>query len=453
MTDTPKPPAPEAQTGTILCVDDEPSILSALRRLFRARGFQVKVAESGPVGLALLQSEPVDLVISDMRMPEMDGVVFLEQVRQRWPDITRLLLTGYADITSIMGAINRGEIYRYIAKPGDDNDIILIVRGALQQRALEFEQRRLQALVQQQNEALKTLNASLEIKVEERTAELKDANLALNGANERLKSNFLTSIKVFTSLIELRDSKLAGHSRRVADLARRVAQRMGLSSRQVQETFIAGLLHEIGKVGFDDVLMDTPVVMMNTRQLDSYRHHPARAAQMLMPLEELKGPADMIGSQLERFDGGGYPDQLANSQIPIGSRIISATCDFDSLQIGILGQCQLSPKDAQTVVVRGSGRRYDPAVVEALVAVLIDAADQAKKGISDRPAELTIMPQDLHSGMVLSRDLITPSGLLMLTAGHVLDEAVISKLASFGKSIGTRLAAHIRCDSIGQSQP
>lgn len=449
MTNTPTSEAPAASLPTVLCVDDEPSILSALRRLFRARGLQVTVAESGQAGLTLLEHEAFDLVISDMRMPEMDGVVFLEQVRQRWPDTMRLLLTGYADITSIMGAINRGEIYRYIAKPWDDNDIILIVRAALQQRAMAIEQRRLQALVQQQNEELKAFNASLELKVDERTAELKQANASLHGANERLKNNFITSIKVFTSLIELRDSKLAGHSRRVADLSRRIAQRMELNSRLVQETFIAGLLHEIGKVGFDDLLMDTPIVMMNTRQLESYRKHPTCAAQMLMPLEELKGAADMIGSHLERFDGAGYPQQLVGQHIPVGARILSVACDYDSLQIGLLAQCQMHATEALTVIVRGSGRRYDPAVVQALVALVGEAAAPAGVRAPDKPAEWLLGVNELKAGMVLSRDFMTPSGLLMLTAGHVFDDAVIRKIVSFEKSIGTRLKADVWRDNPG----
>ena len=443
MTDFPASLPPQTPRGTVLCVDDEPSILSALRRLFRARGLQVKVAESGQAGLALLESEAFDLVISDMRMPEMDGVVFLEQVRQRWPDTMRLLLTGYADISSIMGAINRGEIYRYVAKPWDDNDIVLIVHAALQQRAMAIEQRRLQVLVQQQNEALKVFNAGLELKVEERTAELKQANASLSTANDRLKNNFITSIKVFTSLIELRDSKLAGHSRRVADLARRIALHMDLNSRQVQETFVAGLLHEIGKVGFDDLLMDTPIVMMNTRQLESYRKHPTRAAQMLLPLEELKGSADMIGSHLERFDGAGYPQQLVGQNIPVGARILSATCDYDSLQIGLLAQSQLPAAEALAVIVRGSGRRYDPAVVQAMVTLLGETAAPAGSSPAGKPAEVSLGVAELKPGMVLSRDFITSSGLLMLTAGHVFDDAVIRKVIGFEKSIGTRLKADV----------
>jgi len=427
---------PDLMTATILCVDDEPSILSALRRLFRARGLQVKVAEGGAAGLALLESETVDLVISDMRMPEMDGVAFLEQVRQRWPDTMRLLLTGYADINSIMGAINRGEIYRYIAKPWDDNDIVLIVQGALRHRALEVEQKRLQCLVQQQNDELKALNASLETKVQLRTADLARAN-------ERLKGNFITSIRVFSSLIELRDSKLAGHSRRVADLARRIAVRLGLDNKQAQETFVAGLLHEIGKVGFDDVLMDTPVVMMNTRQLDIYRQHPVRAAQMLMPLEELKSAVEAIATQLERFDGGGYPSQLARDQIPLGGRILSVASDYDSLQIGTLGQCQLNARDALASIVKGSRQRYDPLVVDALVLLQAGVGTVTTPVAAEKPTEQALKTPDLRADMVLSRDLITASGLLMLTAGHVLDDAVLRKISSFEKSMGLKLVTYV----------
>lgn len=141
MTDTGAFGVSNEQIPTILCVDDEAGILSALRRLFRAKGLAVQVAQSGQAGLALMQTQAFDLVISDMRMPEMDGVTFLEQVRLRWPDTMRLLLTGYADINAVMGAINKGEIYRYIAKPWDDNDIFLVVRGALQHRAMEMEQK------------------------------------------------------------------------------------------------------------------------------------------------------------------------------------------------------------------------------------------------------------------------------------------------------------------------
>ena len=161
--------------ATLLFVDDEPGILSSLRRLFRPHGYRILVAESGALGLAELEKTPVDLVISDMRMPEMDGATFLKAVRQRWPDTVRILLTGYADVTSTVAAINEGEIYRYVSKPWDDNEIVNTVREALERYRLKQENLRLTALTQSQNEELKGLNASLEQKVAERTPSCKAA--------------------------------------------------------------------------------------------------------------------------------------------------------------------------------------------------------------------------------------------------------------------------------------
>ena len=172
MADTasPAPPDPAVPPPpTVLLVDDEPSVLSALRRLFRTQGYRIEQATGGADALALMRNTPVDLVVSDMRMPGMDGAAFLAQVRTLYPMAARILLTGYADITSTIAAINDGAIHRYISKPWDDNDLLLVVGDALQRRGLELENSRLLALTQSQNQALTTLNLVLEARVAERT--------------------------------------------------------------------------------------------------------------------------------------------------------------------------------------------------------------------------------------------------------------------------------------------
>jgi len=437
MTDSIAPPIEAKQApASILCVDDEPNILSSLRRLFRAKGFQVHIAEGGKAGLALLEKESVDLVISDMRMPEMDGAHFLEQVRARWPDTVRLLLTGYSEISSIIDAINRGEIYRYITKPWDDHDIVLIVRQALERKALEAEKKRLEALTLEQNQQLKALNASLESRVEARTAELQVAN-------ERLKSSFITSIKVFSTLIEMRGGNLAGHSRRVADLARKIALRLQLDSKQVQEVFVAGLLHEIGKIGFADDLLKTPVAMMKPEQLDVYRKHTVHAEQLLLPLVDLRPVSDIICAQFERYDGTGFPDQLTGEAIPLAARILTLSSDFDNMQIGTLTQRQLTAEEAKVIIVHGAGKRYDPAVVGAFVDVL-DGGRATKEPKEEQFTEFAVPANELRVGMTLARDLITPSGLLMLSTDHVLDARLIQRILDFQKSGGLRLTVYIR---------
>jgi len=432
--------APEPPT--ILCVDDEPNILSALRRLFRSEGFQVKTAVGGAAGLALLETETVDLVISDMRMPEMDGAEFLQKVRERTPDTVRLLLTGYSEVTSIIGAINRGEIYRYITKPWDDHDIVLIVRQALERKALDLEKKRLERLTIAQNDELKALNASLESKVVARTAELAITNEALQGANERLKSSFVTSIKIFSTLIEMRGGNLSGHSRRAADVSRKIALALKLDGKLVQEIFIAGLLHEIGKVGFSDELLKTPVAMMTPAQLDAYRKHIVQAEQLLMPLVDLKGSTEIICAQFERFDGSGFPDKVAGANIPIGARILAVASDFDSMQIGTMTQRKLTPEDARVIIGHGSGKRYDPDVVAAFMELMGGGSREEPE--AGRMGEMAVQANDLEVGMVLARDLMTPSGMLMLSTNHVLDERLISKILNFQKSGGLQLTAFIQ---------
>ena len=418
------PEAAMQLSAKLLCVDDEPNILSSLRRLFRTQGYQVFTAESGAAGLKVLETESIDLVISDMRMPEMGGARFLEYVRERWPETVRLLLTGYAAIQSSLDAINRGEIYRYITKPWDENDILLIVRHALERKALEHEKRRLEALTHLQNQELKTLNASLEAKVEERTAEIKIANEALTAANEKLKTNFLTSIKVFSNLIEMRKGHLAGHSRRVADLARKIALNMGLDEHDTQEIFVAGLLHNIGKIGFSDELLSMPIHLMSGENLALYRQHPVHGEHSLMPLEDLRGAAAIVRAQLERYDGKGFPDSLANMQIPVGARILALASDYDHLQAGTFFPRRYSLEEAKAYIQSGRNKLYDAKVVDAFLGVMSDVVEEVV------PDGL-IAAADLRPDMIISRDLITPDGLLLLSAGHVLEERLIEKIIRF----------------------
>ncbi|CAN7394901.1 HD domain-containing phosphohydrolase [Massilia sp. LjRoot122] len=427
--------------GVILCVDDEPHILSALRRLFRSQGYEILCAGSAREGLAMMEERAVDLVISDMRMPEMDGAEFLERARTAHPDVLRMLLTGHADVAQIMGAVNRGQIYRYITKPWDDNDILLVVRHAFERRALEQEKRRLEALTQDQNQQLRELNQGLEAQVARRTAQLKTAHDELLASHEKLKRSFLTSIRVFTGMIELRDARLAGHSRRVADLARRIGQRMGMIAHETQQVFVAGLLHEIGKIGFPDTLLELPVSMMNGEQVNQYRQYPMRGQQLLMPLEDLAEAAALVRSHQERFDGEGYPDRLAGLNIPLGARILAVASDYDNLQLGILARNKLSREQAAALILDRRGTRYDPAVVAAFIEVTT-----GRSPAPEAPPDRALPVSALRPGMRTTRDLITRDGQLLLSADHVLTERLIGQIADFEKSGRESFTVHVRME-------
>ncbi|MHB8746418.1 MAG: response regulator, partial [Gammaproteobacteria bacterium] len=177
----------------VLFVDDEQNILASLRRLVRPQGYRVFIAASGAEGLEIIERESIDLVVSDMRMPGMDGAAFLAAVAQRRPDTVRILLTGYSDMASTIDAINKGGIYRYLTKPWEDNDLLLTVQSALKHKALERERDQLLELTRRQNEELKSFNAELEKRVEARTAEIKQTADMLDLAYQELHTSYQTA--------------------------------------------------------------------------------------------------------------------------------------------------------------------------------------------------------------------------------------------------------------------
>ena len=429
---------PESKpVATLLCVDDEANIVAALKRLFRPHGYRVLTAQSGADGLCILAEEAVDLVISDMRMPEMDGAQFLEQVRARWPDSVRILLTGYADVDSTVAAINKGEIYRYLSKPWNDQEVLLVVRDAIERRQLERENRRLEELTRRQNVDLQQLNEGLEALVEQRTVEMRRALDSLAEANGKLKSGFLTSIKVFSNLIELREGREAGHSRRVAELARRMAQRLAMSQAEIQEVMLAGLLHDVGKIGLPDAAMAKPESHMNAEERAQLRKHPARGEAALMALDQLRGVAALLRSHHERFDGQGYPDGLRGKAIPLGARILAVANDFDALQLGRMNPRRHTAAEARALIQLAAGKRYDPSVVAAFLE-LVGTPEAAP------PREMGLAVGSLQPGMALTRDLISREGVLLLAADYVLDAALIAQFLEFEQTAGERLTVHIR---------
>lgn len=431
----------------LLAVDDEPSVLSALRRLFRPQGWNTLQATSGAAALEMLDVQHVDVVISDMRMPEMDGAQLLEEVRKRHPDTMRVLLTGYADIQSTVAAINRGEVHRYISKPWDDQDLVMVVRDALTRRGLERQNKELQALTEQQNAALREANLSLEQRVAARTAELQQLNGMLEASFEDLDRSFMLAVNVFTSLLELREVPVGaaggqpapaqGHARRVAALARDTADRLGLRANEVRDIYLGALLHDVGKLAFPDRMLARPVSAYTPDEMMRYRQHPVDGETVLMPLTRLQGSARIVRQHHERMDGQGFPEGLAGEDIVLGARIVAACSDLDGLMHGSQAATHHSAARARQILRGGKGTRYDARVVDALMAVL-EEADAAQD------QERLIEVRSLRSGMVLARDLLSPQGAILLAAGHVFDDELVHKVTAFSSRQNLRLTLHIR---------
>lgn len=418
---------------TILCVDDEANILAALRRLLRKHGYEVLISVTAQEGLHILERTAVDLVISDMRMPEMDGAAFLHIVRNRWPDTVRLLLTGFADIPSILSAINNGEIYRYITKPWDEPDLLLILRQALERVALERDRRRLVQQVHSQNESLQRLNAELESKVLARTEDL-------NTANAKLRKNYLNSIKVFANLMDLRGGNLKGHSRILADLARRTAGNMQLSETTQQEIFVAGLLHDVGKIGLADHILMCPVGRLTKEDMLMYQRHPTWGEMALISQDDMQGVAALIRSHHERYDGQGFPDGLRGAQLSIAAHILIVAEAYLDLQEGNLSKAKLSASEASALLARGRGTQFHPEVVDVFLQVALNAV----------PAGNTqcrmVATSELVAGMVVAQDLLAHDSIVLLGTDHVLTDKLIRLLSLREQRDGVAYMLAIKVD-------
>jgi len=288
--------------------------------------------------------------------------------------------------------------------------------------------------------ALAGLNAGLDQRVRESTAELARAN-------QRLKDSFLTSIRTFTSMMELRGGMLAGHSRRVAELAQRLAKQLGLDDPTVQQVFLGGLLHDIGKIGLPDELLGKPVTQMNAQEVALYRKHPVAGVQALIALDDLQPAANALRSHHERFDGKGFPDGLAGEAIPLEARILAVANDFDGLQHGLISSRRLSVNEALQFVQDQVGQRYDPQVVGALLQVMGRSAE-------GRGPERVVLSAELMPGMTLSRDLVTPEGMLLLAADSPLEAGLIRRIQVYLGQAGHRpLQVHVRHEAQGGDVP
>jgi len=400
---------------TILCVDDEPHILSSLRRLLKPHGYQFLGAGSAEEGIALLDSEKIDLVISDMRMPGMQGSEFLGIARERWPSVVRVMLTGYSDVSSTIEAINKGEIYRYISKPWNDLEVLGVLNQALERRRIEDENRKLQAALVLKNTELQELNGTLEDRVAARTAEVE--RMAM-----QIRKSHINTIKTFSTLLEWREGLLAGHSRRVADMARKLAQAMGCSEQETQDVFIAGLIHDIGLISLPDKVIEKPVSLLQGEDLHRYEKHAAFGEQILLSQDDQQMVASIIRSHHERHDGAGFPDRLVGAMIPLGARVLGVTDAYDDLCHGRITSARLAESDACAVISRGRGSQFDPEVVDVFLQMLL-----AAKPAPEKPPRL-VRTVDLQAGMRLARDLVSPEGLVLLSAGHVIHADLIRRL-------------------------
>ena len=401
----------------LLFVDDEHGVLDALERLFFDDDYHIETAGSGKEALTKMISNNFSLIISDQRMPEMIGAEFLQKAKELSPDTIRIMLTGQSDIKDAVAAINKGEVYKYINKPWDDEELRQIVKQALKQYDLVVENRGLHTLVKEQNEALKDINENLKQKVQKRTHEIEEKS-------KELEHNFIASIRVFAGILSHYDSFLGEHNKRVSALAVKLAEGMDLPESQVLDIEIAGLLHDIGAIALPKRVFSRDSCELSNTELLQLQRHPLLGQETLTPIDKLHTVGVIIRHHHERYDGTGYPDGLKGEKIPLESRILAVVDCYD-LKANARGYFQkASPKLAADELLKHRGSSFDPQIVNAFF-------DLFKKTKVSQEDEIALSLSELEEGMKISKALFTRGGVLLLEKDSVIQEKDLVRIHNF----------------------
>lgn len=420
---TPEPASqtPPLQRDTVLFVDDEENILKSIHRLLHNENYRLLSTTDPDKALEILQTEDVAVIVSDQKMPRMTGTELLTKAKAIDPDIIRIILTGYADIKAAIEAINKGEVFRFINKPWDDEELKTIIRQAVFHHFLVVENKRLLKITQEQNQKLEELNAVLEKKVEERTSQLLEKHQELKKLHQRLQSNFKDTVRVFVNLIELYDPFLGGHSKRVGILARELAKRMNIEGADLDLVEMAASLHDIGLIGIPKEFWHGKSSGFSPAQEAVFKTHPEIGYNLLYKIEFLRQAAVIIMCHHERFDGKGFPSGLPNVSIPTGARIINVVSTYDNY----LHQQGLDKEDALKRLRALAGTAFDPEIVRVFEGTL----HSMPQVHGEKPVNLG----DLRAGMQLSRDIITASGRMLMAKDSVITNAHITRLKNINE--------------------
>jgi len=412
----------------VLCVDDEENILKSIRRLLAAEDIEALTATSGEQGLEILQSiDGIGVIVSDQRMPGLCGAEFLQQAREIAPDVPRIMLTGYADITATIDAINKGGSYRYISKPWNDEELIRTIQDAIGHYRIILENRKLSELVRKQNEELQEWNANLKTRVLEQTSSIRIKINELHELNDKLKKNYEGSLLAFSGLMELRDRESRNHCRNVADISVLVAKHIDCDPDVIETVRVSALLHDIGKIGISDTLLQGEIETLLPAEKTEYQLHPVRGQTAIDSVEDLRPAGILIRHHHENYDGSGFPDRLSGNDIPLGARILAMADAADRQFSKTQGDngIEMTIKE----ISRHLETRFDPTLFP-----YVETAVQAKyRGLSkqDGLVEMEVQPGELRRGLLVTRDVRSGTGLLLLAAGERLDEWNIQALKRY----------------------
>jgi response regulator RpfG family c-di-GMP phosphodiesterase len=386
------------QAIQVLVVDDEENILRALQRLLMDEEIEVHTATSGEAGLAVLKKlSNVGLIVSDQRMPGMNGAEFLGHSQEYVPHAQRILLTGYSDINSTIEAINKGGASRYISKPWDDDDLVKAVRDAVDIYKKGMEMRRLNEIINQQKQELEEWNEGLKKRLLQSTSTIREQSQTIRSLDKNTPAMLLS--RVFDNFFEIMGDRNAVHARTVSILVTDVARKMNLDS-------------------------DT-VARFRQSELSEYRHHPLRGEEMFRQVENLADILPLIRGHHESFDGKGFPDGLSEDQIPLGARLIAIADLIEKSASSV----ERNRADYAMMNARyHGGILLDPQLVTKFQVITRIVYFEGKKaGII---SEVEIGYMELLPGMIISKDVVSGAGVLLMQRGTIMDASGVALIRS-----------------------
>ncbi len=401
----------ENSHATILIVDDEPIVLGALKETLEREKFQVVACTSPIKALALIEEREFAVIISDQKMPEMQGLDFLIESRRKQPHASRILITAVLSLPTIVDAINRGEIFRFVAKPWLREELLATVRNAIQRHELITRNETLVAQMQQLNSQLLTSNTELGKQLEV----IEQKRQRLDAANQELASRYESSLELCRRILTAYDPALGGAAKGLVEFATKMAENGPFTENERHALRSAAWLCDLGLIGVSRELLRsfrTNPGSLTDRERQTMHNHPVYSQTLAALVDPRPDVGEVIRAHHESFDGTGYPDSLAGKNIPWPARCLAVAVGFVE-----------SPAPKQTTIdqiIAKSGTKYDPEAVRLFLKVtnLVHLPRQVRE----------ILLDELEPGMVLATGIYSPHGLLLIGEGQPLGPATIAKI-------------------------
>jgi putative nucleotidyltransferase with HDIG domain len=327
-----------------LVIDDDAQVRSALVRVIRNQGLTCLEASSGTDALALLETAgEVPVCISDIYMPEMDGVTFLQEALRRYPDMAVIMLTGVADVSTAVQCLQLGAL-DYISKPVLIDEVRARIAKALEKRDLILQNRFYQQ--------------TLETRVRD--------------LDRRNKQHLINGVQTLVHALEAKDAYTSGHSARVSRYAVKTAIQLGITGERLEHIRLGGELHDIGKIGTREDILNKPGPL-GPEEFAHIKEHTVLGERILAPfLSEARAVLTIVRSHHERLDGGGFPDGIGGSDIPFEARVVSVVDAFDAMTTSRAYRASRTPAEAIEELRRCAGSHFDADVVGAFLTAYRD---------------------------------------------------------------------------------